>query len=147
MAPCVINGAGVGEYDATTWIEAENFFDQQDATKFDQIMHGGGDGFAVEASSLTFPHVRGLRLPAKVSVTPVPAGFHVVAANGGTAGVPVTATSAGRVIATCVVQPTGSWAAYAQTDCALDLAGEPDEIELVLTMPANVRLDRFGVNL
>lgn len=146
MAPCVINGAGVGEYDATDWIEAENFFDQQDATKFDQLVHGGGDGFAVEASSLTFPHVRGLRLPAKASVS---GGFTVVAANGGATAVAVMATSAatGHAIAKCIVQPTGSWSAYAQTDCALDLTGEIDEVELVLTMAANVRLDRFAVKL
>ena len=147
MQPCVINGAGVGEYNAGAgaWIEAENYFNQNATETIDQLAHGGGSGFAVDAlgpgASLKYPHVWGLPASAAATLT-------IVAANGNGQAVTVVATSAstGKALARCQVEPTPSWAVYGSTRCAWSLGGEGDDVGIVLSASARVRLDRFAIS-
>ena len=60
IAPVVIDGSGIGQYDARHSIEAETFFAIDGAAEKREL-RGDGGGFQVAlhaGSSLSFPHVR-----------------------------------------------------------------------------------------
>ena len=119
MEPCVIDANGVGDYDATAAIEAENFWERRGlATKLDLTTRAAsGFGVAMEAGAeLVYPRVAGL--PAGVG-----GGLRVtvLAANGGASAtvleVNVSHGSSRWAAARCVIQPTGSPAVFEQTQC------------------------------
>ena len=134
IAPVPIDATGVGEY-AAAHIEAENFMRLSGGARKLHVP-ARGDAFVVEVhdastAELAYPHVAGMGAAA---------ALELVAANGGSAAVTVTArrgTAAGAVLATCVVAPTGG--AYARTACALDTAAvgsDALDVDVVLTFSA-----------
>jgi len=145
IAPVAIDGAGVGAYDASARVEAENFMSARGAAR--KVHEAArGDAFAVAVSgagaALSYPHVRGAR-----------GALSLVAANAGAAAVAVAARrggARGAPLAACRVPPTGgAYRAVACETAPLDAADAAD-VDLVLTFEAeggaavDVRVDSFA---
>jgi hypothetical protein len=112
LAPVVIDGTGVGEYDGAL-VEAENFMVLAGAARKAHAPSRGAFVVAVDGPSATlaYPHVR-VRAGAGATLT-------LVAANAGARNVSVVARrggAAGAPLATCVVAP--SRGEFSESACA-----------------------------
>eukprot|EP00475_Leptophrys_vorax_P023794 TRINITY_DN32701_c0_g1_i1.p1 TRINITY_DN32701_c0_g1~~TRINITY_DN32701_c0_g1_i1.p1 ORF type:complete len:450 (+),score=102.13 TRINITY_DN32701_c0_g1_i1:17-1366(+) len=116
IAPLVINSIGVGQYDASSVIEAENYFKISNGFKCE--MPGGGFGVCgmQNASILTFSKVSG-----------VPASFvctfnYSSAVSGGPVLIELgTTLPIGKPLCSVQIEKTSSWDEYGQVDCVGNL--------------------------
>jgi arabinoxylan arabinofuranohydrolase len=170
IAPVAIDGTGVGEYDASEFIEAENFFalaplpPQVGSAAVRVPASGPWKGHDSEGrfgihgvtaeTSATYPHVRNV-VTGKGAVE-----FVVVAANGNadpaTVVLRVGSAADGPVVCRAKVGPTGSWEAYGEARCTSSSGGEQGEglvvedVTLTLTFEGEgageiLRVDKFAV--
>jgi len=114
MAPIRLDRIGVGQYDAAQpRIEAEDFFDAEQA----EIKERPGGGFEVrglsEGTRLAYPNLRNLPPNATVS-------FRVASSHPGGGTIELRDGSAnGTLLGICTVPDTGGWDKYQTFSCGL----------------------------
>ena len=145
MEACTINATGVGQYDATELIEAENYFELRgDGVKIDLLAEGDDDGdagFAVAlhaGSELFYPNIK---LPAtaaghSASILRLKLTLYLAAAA---TGATITASSAsGQVLGSSIVPFTSAWSSYravlVPVDIPVDSLDEHGRLDLVLSL-------------
>jgi len=148
MAPCKVDGTGVGMYDAQDWIEAENYMKLAGPTGASRKVHlgsrgnrtdggGVGDAFGVEmvsGTAMDFPHIFGIPTPHKerkgtaASIELISSGAETLSSG----WIEVLSKADGEVVAVCE-QPLGQYSQRCSLGSswqrALNSAGE---LELTL---------------
>ena len=139
MAPVRLDKVGVGEYDATRNIEAEDYF----AADGVEIKERPAGGFEVRklhpGSYLVYPKVR--NLPANASVT-----FQVSSKTGGGTIEVREKQSDGKLLGSCAIPSTdGRWDLYQMVTCGLQNPAGTNDICLTFKGDGQelVRIDRF----
>ena len=151
MEACTINATGVGQYDASEPIEAENYFELRgDGAKVDLLAEGDDDGdtgFAVALRPSSELHYPNIRVPAGSApkadeALELELTLHLASAAASGSATVLASNAAGRLLGSVAVASTESWTRYNPLSMALKLPrsalDEDGDLDLVLSLDSSI---------